>query len=457
MSSVKSQEVPAETNLDENHSRKRKRPSFFGECGELSDPEERENIYSDNSMEDANYVPDSPKVIAKVKRLKPLPKNLVMQSTSTAVSANFDDLFNDIDRSVNASKPILASIECNNVETNAARINDENVIIDVCSKSDEPINSDCSIVLKATESPIENNITVTNASQKPDDIVIVDSCTKTDVLPTSSNYDKAFQELLNISKHILARIRALEGNLLKISVEHMKSNRSGNMFQPMHEQNQIFLKTIGLPFEEDSKFELFEQRLADSKFQKSVVDAFSTIPDPENIFQSSSTDKILKKFIYAIMSKELLSYYTWTGKTRKGSEKKKSFQDLVHINKLLHDLVLTKDSRFNLQIMEKVMVSKVLKYAYTYRKTIVSPPNENQKIYDTVANPPMESTEYLCELRPTTANNSEKTLPCGSNVFVPAVTNGQQIGTHRNLSNSNSTTHSSTDRQTVNSTIILDR
>lgn len=94
--------------------------------------------------------------------------------------------------------------------------------------------------------------------------------------------------------------------------------------------------------------------------------SLASIPDSDQIFQSGSTHKILKTFIKEVISDDLLSYYTWTGKSKKEFGRKNSFQkELINIGELLFNVVKAKDERYTKGIFHSQMVNKILKCAYT--------------------------------------------------------------------------------------------
>lgn len=98
------------------------------------------------------------------------------------------------------------------------------------------------------------------------------------------------------------------------------------------------------------------------------IEAISHIPDKRQAFESKSPDRILKRFLFEIIDRSLLSQFTWSGKTKKssstGKDKKIAFKKSKNLCNLLIKLVKTKITEYDEITFEKHMVNKILKYAY---------------------------------------------------------------------------------------------
>lgn len=73
--------------------------------------------------------------------------------------------------------------------------------------------------------------------------------------------------------------------------------------------------------------------------------------------------KIIQSIVDAFISPELLSQYTWTGKTNKKNVKKLKFKSLVNVLRIVKRVLLAADNSYNETKFKKDMTEKIMKYA----------------------------------------------------------------------------------------------
>lgn len=73
----------------------------------------------------------------------------------------------------------------------------------------------------------------------------------------------------------------------------------------------------------------------------------------------------LRTLTFAIISKECLANFTWTGKSK--GEKRNSFKRLKLIHKLLINAINKFDKSYNQKNFNLHMVNNIIKYAYYHR------------------------------------------------------------------------------------------
>lgn len=79
--------------------------------------------------------------------------------------------------------------------------------------------------------------------------------------------------------------------------------------------------------------------------------------------------KILKKTVLSVMTTNLLSQFTWTGKTNRKDVKKFALKDYPQILNLIYEIILAADCSYSRLKYDEDMVQRILKYAYTGQTT----------------------------------------------------------------------------------------
>lgn len=77
---------------------------------------------------------------------------------------------------------------------------------------------------------------------------------------------------------------------------------------------------------------------------------------------SGDRRKFVRSVVHLIFDKVFLSNFTWTGKSSKG--RKTPLQNYTEITKLFYSIVVKTDTKLDYKMFLKVLVNKVLKYAY---------------------------------------------------------------------------------------------
>lgn len=78
--------------------------------------------------------------------------------------------------------------------------------------------------------------------------------------------------------------------------------------------------------------------------------------------------KILRKLAFHIFTAELLSDFTWTGKTNKRGVRKFAIKDYKLLLSLIYETLHAADSSYTKGKFEEEFVAKVMKYAYIGKK-----------------------------------------------------------------------------------------
>lgn len=81
-----------------------------------------------------------------------------------------------------------------------------------------------------------------------------------------------------------------------------------------------------------------------------------------------NAEKLIHNVIDSIMTPELLSEYTWTGRA-KGNKRKNKFKTYTNIQKLTFNVFLLAQSTYCFSHFLKDLKEKVLKYAYLNEPT----------------------------------------------------------------------------------------
>lgn len=208
--------------------RKRKCPDRFGDALVGHSSEESEHDFSDNSMDDRDYSPESPKVVATVKRTR-LDIDVV---TPIESDENFDEFFAEIDKQV-----IEKESNCNSVSSHEKRS------ADACLT--EPIE------LFETKVDIE----MENSDFRSDLIVLKDL-----LIRLNEKTDEVAARLA-----VLERDHYIEKSQNDHRLDHKTKVRNE------HDKYAPFIQSIGLPFSDLRDLHKFENNLNDFKYSASVV------------------------------------------------------------------------------------------------------------------------------------------------------------------------------------------
>lgn len=74
--------------------------------------------------------------------------------------------------------------------------------------------------------------------------------------------------------------------------------------------------------------------------------------------------KIIKSVVYAIISRPLMTTYTWTGRSKSSNERKKALSTKLNILDLIYDVVKAYDGKYTKRECNEDIKYKVCKYAH---------------------------------------------------------------------------------------------
>lgn len=182
---------------------------------------------------------------------------------------------------------------------------------------------------------------------------------------TSSNaIDLNYEPQSTFEKLVLTNLNEIKiriSELEKYSAKMTLSTTFENSFRFNNEDNDLnILKNLNLPAKTKEQLDLLENELNDSETRKKVVDALKVIGGSTG---QNSAKQILFPVIYAIISKCLLSTYTWTGKSKVGV-RKHSFVHYENTHNVIHEVIHAADNRYSMIDCKNDLVKKVFKYAY---------------------------------------------------------------------------------------------
>lgn len=345
------------------NNRTRKVTRRFGNATEyLPGESSEEDVFVDDSMEDPNFSPEKDaKIVGTSSK-----KHFVNNCRNTDIHIDqFDDLFDNIDCSATSNDDSLGT-SVNKLQTNPSQTN--------TSEISQPQNEVEEIAEKTRTSVNQNQINLSHISiseigQPQDEVVEITQAGS--VAALEAKIDVLLQIIRNSEKRndeILARVTVLESYLIENGLKpfetHRKKNQDyGSSSQYGLETNQAFLTSIGLPFKQLEEWNKFELNLSNTQYKKTVVSALSCVSIGKR-FESS--DKYLKRIFCMLMDRIFLSDFTWTGKSRAINgvpTKKIAFKKFQNVNEMLVDTVRSKDSRFNRDAFEDIMINNILKYA----------------------------------------------------------------------------------------------
>lgn len=209
------------TETDSKSVRKRKHPDRFGDAA-ISIDSGSEHDFSDNSMDDRNYLPvksseeESPKIVATVKRPR-LEKNT---ANSTQMKEHFDDIFDEIDNKI------------------------EN---------------------RESSSPYEKNSAVESGGTI--------ECTASANLKSNTDSIALKEMLIRLNEkfdEIMARMIVLE----RVCVQSSQNRCSRDLkmrIESEYNKHRAFIESIGFPFTQLQDLQEFENDLNDFKYFTSMV------------------------------------------------------------------------------------------------------------------------------------------------------------------------------------------
>lgn len=85
-------------------------------------------------------------------------------------------------------------------------------------------------------------------------------------------------------------------------------------------------------------------------------------------------EKVLRSVVSKLISTDLLSTISWTGKSSIGKESKVRFSGYAGIIQLIADVCMAADSKMDHDTIVHLLKYKIIKYAYKFSPTLVVPP-----------------------------------------------------------------------------------
>ncbi|XP_031638898.1 uncharacterized protein LOC116351011 [Contarinia nasturtii] len=141
------------------------------------------------------------------------------------------------------------------------------------------------------------------------------------------------------------------------------NNKKSNIVQKIEEAS-VFATANNLPIQNSSSLHEFEAKLKNPEFKSVAIDCLAD--QPEIRATSGNQPKMLKKVLTKIMERDMISHFSWTGKSTSG--KKMSFRSLEGIRDLLYKTVNKIDVNFTPAIAENYLKTKILRYANDYKR-----------------------------------------------------------------------------------------
>lgn len=273
--------------------RTRKATSFYGSTKRnRNDGLSEESSVDDLSSEE--YAPEvdereRAKVVHTVKKYKTNPTKTCQ--TPIDFNAMFNNLSNATGQSCNIVNRV-ASIETNMdlssaiaYDLNENNSNGSNLLDGNGSVSPSVLDSNDSSAdgqNKLNEPTVHNDCSTVNFDTVADDQMSLDGHITRISSPSSSSFDlnrfeilfKCVSDLQQTTNEILVRVKNLERKGYANMFENRLKPHTALNSESEMDKNEIFIKTIGMPFKEKSSLQTFNDRLDDSKFKKSVVSIF---------------------------------------------------------------------------------------------------------------------------------------------------------------------------------------